>query len=117
MGFPRSLLRDRTALQHLGRSRAGLGLESVSNRHRNTMALESMEIAISSALYGCQTPRHQLDAGDVEPSHRALDGGFNILCQAAIAVEPGNGALHHPTPRQENEALGRVGALDDLDGP
>ena len=61
--------------------------------------------------------RHQLDAGDVEPSHRALDGCFNILSQAAIAVEPGNGALHHPTARQENEALGRVGALDDLDGP
>src|ERR1700674_1414867 len=57
------------------------------------------------------------DAGDVEPSHRALDGCFNILSQAAIAVEPSNGALHHPTARQENEALGCVGALDDLDGP
>ena len=70
----------------------------------------------SGASNGCQTARRQLDAGGVEPSHRALDGCLYILCQAAIAVEPGNGALH-PTARQENEALSRVGALDDLDGP
>jgi hypothetical protein len=35
-----------------------------------------------------KAPRHQLDAGDVEPSHGTFDGRFDIHCQAAVAVEP-----------------------------
>src|SRR5208283_545441 len=66
---------------------------------------------------GSQTTRHQLDAGNVEPSHCALYGCFDILGQASVAVQPGKGAFHHPTPGQQHKALGSVRPLDDLHRP
>ena len=35
------------------------------------------------------------------------------LARRAVAAEPGEAALDDPAPGQENEASGRVGALDD----
>jgi hypothetical protein len=73
--------------------------ESDSNRCCNTMALGNKRgLCPSGASNGCQTARRQLDAGGVEPSHRALDGCLYILCQAAIAVEPGK--VRSPTQRR-----------------
>src|ERR1700733_637141 len=80
-------------------------------------AMRSKQLIPDGLLDGCQTARHELDAGDVEPSNRAFDRCLDILCQAAIAVEPGDGALHHPPSRQQNEALSRIRPLDDLDAP
>src|SRR4051812_48831315 len=37
--------------------------------------------------------------------------------QASVAVQPGEGAFDHPTPGQQDKALGGVRPLDDLDGP
>jgi hypothetical protein len=45
------------------------------------------------------------------------DGFFPILGHSAALSEPGEGALHDPTSRQNLEPLCRIGALDDLDGP
>jgi hypothetical protein len=55
--------------------------------------------------------------GDHEPRLGAGDGCLPVLGQAAAASEPGIGPLHHPPTRQELEAYGGVGALDDLDPP
>lgn len=47
----------------------------------------------------------------------AGDGLLPVLSQPAAAAEPGEGPLHDPSSRQHFEALGGVGALDDLQGP
>ena len=47
---------------------------------------------------------------------RVVVQALPILCQAATAVQPSDGALHDPALRQHHElACGRVRALDDLD--
>lgn len=38
-----------------------------------------------------------------------------ILGKAAVATELGEGAVHHPAPRQHHEGLHVVGSLNDLD--
>ena len=50
-------------------------------------------------------------------SFRALNGFLPILCQPAASAQPCEGALHHPSSRQDFEALGTVGPFHDLDGP
>ena len=62
-------------------------------------------------------PCEELDAGDHQPGKGAFNGGFKIFGQPAVAVEPSDGALDHPAPRQQGKALGAVGTLDDLDRP
>ena len=42
---------------------------------------------------------------------------FHISGQMALAVQPGEGALHHPAARQQIKALGPIRPLDDLDRP
>src|ERR1035437_9364960 len=73
------------------------------------------------ALHGGSDPGeaagHQLDAGDVKPSHCAFYGCLEILGQASVAVQPGEGAFDHPPPGQEYKALGSIRPFDDLDGP
>jgi hypothetical protein len=59
----------------------------------------------------------QLDAGDEEPRLGAFDGRFEVFGEAAIAIEPGDGALDDPSSRQRLAALGGVGAPDDVEGP
>src|SRR5690242_5209097 len=61
--------------------------------------------------------REQLDTGDEEPGLRTFEGSLEVFCQAAIAVEPGDGALDHPSPRQALEAFGGSGTPDDLKNP
>jgi hypothetical protein len=47
----------------------------------------------------------------------AFDGRFEVFGEAAIAIEPGDGALDDPSSRQRLEALAGVGAPDDVEGP
>src|ERR1700758_3013860 len=63
------------------------------------------------------TARHELDAGDIEPGHRALDCPLDIFGEPAVAVQPRKGALHDPAARQQHKALGQVRPPDDLDRP
>jgi len=58
-----------------------------------------------------------LDAGDHEPGRGTGDGRLEVLGETAVAAEPGEGALHHPTPGQDLEARHAVASLDDLQRP
>ncbi len=73
-----------------------------------------MNCLISSS---CDPSNERLDACDHKPSLCTGDGGFAILGEPAIATEPGEGALDHPSPGQELEALRGIGTLDDLQCP
>jgi hypothetical protein len=44
------------------------------------------------------------------------DSLLEVLGEAAISVEPRQRPLDDPTAREDNEALGRIGPFDDLDG-
>lgn len=58
-------------------------------------------------MYGC----------DEAPCGCRSDGLLEVLGQASVSVEPSQGTLHDPASRQDFEALGCVGSLDDVDGP
>jgi hypothetical protein len=55
--------------------------------------------------------------GDQGPGGRAFDRALEVLGETTATAEPGEGALDHPAPRQDDEALGGRGALDDLERP
>ncbi len=63
----------------------------------------------------CESPGEELD--DREDGHcgRGLEQAFEVFGEAAIASQRGEGALDHPSPRQQVEALGVARALDDLE--
>lgn len=50
-----------------------------------------------------------------DPSFGAGDGSLDILCEPA--PEPGESAFNDPSLRQNLEAPGMIGALDDLQSP
>jgi len=59
----------------------------------------------------------ELHGGDVNPCFGALDRSLEVLCQAAVSIEPSQGSFDDPAARQRLTA-GRVsGVFDDLDGP
>lgn len=49
------------------------------------------------------------------------DGAGNcrleVLGEPAASAEPGKGPFDHPSARENFEALGEIGSLDDLNGP
>lgn len=55
--------------------------------------------------------------GDDDPGLGAGDCGLEVLGQPTASIEPGEGSLDDPSARQELEAFGLVGSLDDLDRP
>ena len=61
--------------------------------------------------------REQLDRGEIEPSLAAGYHGLEVLGEAAVAVEPGEGSFDHPSTRQDVEAGGAIAAFDDVDAP
>jgi hypothetical protein len=74
-----------------------------------------VKLVLSWRSGGGQTAGHQLDAGNIEPGDCPLDGCFHVLGQASVAVQPGEGALDHPTTGQQDKTLGNVRPFDDLD--
>src|ERR1700751_4565169 len=64
-----------------------------------------------------QSPDEELYRGDVNPRFGAGDRRLEILCQAAISIEPSQGSFDDPASRQQLKAGSISGALDDLDGP
>lgn len=53
--------------------------------------------------------------GDEEPGFGGFDRLLEVFGQPPAAADPCEGAFYDPAPRQQFEALGSVGALDDLD--
>src|SRR4051812_36792465 len=64
---------------------------------------------------GCQPAHEQLDDGDDGHGGRGVDQALEVLGEAAVAAEPGEGALDHPAPWQQVEAGGVARPPDDLE--
>ena len=65
----------------------------------------------------CDSSGNLVDRGDEEPGSGAFDSSFEVLGQASIAAQPGDGSFDHPPARQQLEAFCCVGALDDFQRP
>ena len=68
-------------------------------------------------LRACYTSNDKLNGGDIDPGLGALDGGFEVFGQAAVAIEPGEGTFDDPAAREDFEANGIGHAPDDFDAP
>ena len=66
---------------------------------------------------GCDESGEAADMGDGGPCCGAFDGFFPVLGETAAPAEPCEGAFDDPSAREDLEAVGLVGALDDLDRP
>ena len=64
-----------------------------------------------------QSPDEKLCGSDVDPGCGAGDWGFEILCQSAVAIEPGESSLHNLSALKELKASNSGGACDDIDRP
>src|ERR1700757_2665738 len=64
-----------------------------------------------------QSPDEELYRGDVNPRLGARNRRLEILCEAAVSIEPSQGSFDDPAARQQLKAGGVSGAFDDLDGP
>src|SRR5438132_10899962 len=64
-----------------------------------------------------ESPDEELYRGDVNPRLSARNRRLEILRQAAVAIEPSQGPIDDPAPRQQLKADSVSGAFDDLDGP
>src|ERR1700747_1340173 len=71
---------------------------------------------ISMAQGTSQSPDEELYRGDVNPRLGARNRSLEILCQAAISIEPSQGSFDDPAARQQYKAGSVSGAFDDLDG-
>lgn len=49
--------------------------------------------------------------------HGTFDGIFPVLGETPASPQPCKDSFDDPTARQDMEALGGIGAPDDLDGP
>ena len=59
----------------------------------------------------------QLHRGHVDPRYGARNRRLEILCQAAVSIEPSEGSFDDPSPWQQLKASSVNGAFDDLDSP
>jgi len=77
-------------------------------------------LGIGEDTVGCGSSEatcQQLDRSEVDPGLAAIDCGLEVLSEPAVAVQPGEGSLDHPAPRQDMKAGGLIGSLDDLNAP
>src|ERR1041385_2830924 len=65
----------------------------------------------------CEAASKKANAGDHHPGLGAGDGGLEVLGEAPIAAEPGEGALNHPAARLWLEGSDALLAGHDLDRP
>lgn len=65
----------------------------------------------------CDASGEELDRSDEEPCGCGRDGLFEVLGEAAVAIEPCQGSFDDPSAKQDFEALCDIGSLDDFDGP
>ena len=64
----------------------------------------------------CEHAGDAADVGDEQPCFGAGDGFLPVFRHAATASEPGEGALDHPSARDQFEANGSIRTLDNLNG-
>ena len=57
---------------------------------------------------------HESNGRELDEGERVAVEVLPVLGQSAAAVEPGDGAVDHPTPGLDDEALHPIGSLDDL---
>ena len=62
------------------------------------------------------SPEQEASESDVDHSFGTVDPLFVVAHEAAPARHPGERALDNPSTRDDFEAHGGVGSLDDLDG-
>src|SRR6516225_5520870 len=58
-----------------------------------------------------------MQKGDVDQSLGDRNRGFEILCQAAVAIEPSERSFDNPAAWQQRKASRVSSAFDDLNGP
>lgn len=68
-----------------------------------------------NSLYA-QPSGEEHDGGGVEEGDGGVDGSLEVLGEAAVAVEPGEGSLDDPASGQDLEADLMGDLLDDVDG-
>ena len=68
-------------------------------------------------MTGYEFPCDVLDCGHEEPCGGGGDASLEVFGEAAVSPEPREGAFDYPAARQEDEALGGVAPLDDLERP
>ena len=64
-----------------------------------------------------QASEHEFDHGEVDEGTSGSGEVFEIAGEAAVSADPGEGSLNDPAFGLEDEAFGRIAALDDLDAP
>lgn len=64
----------------------------------------------------CQSFQHEANHGELGECYGHDGEGFVMRHEAAVAPEPGKGALDNPAPPHKLEAALIVRALDDLEG-
>ena len=65
----------------------------------------------------CEASGDEADMSDEDPRLGTGDGLFPIFRQSPASVQPCESALDHPSAWDDLEALGGVGAFDDLHCP
>ena len=71
-----------------------------------------MRVGPKSSLTQTKLSEHETNRGEAEKSECVSGEIFEILGQAATAIEPREGALDNPASRQKLKPFGVIGAFD-----
>ena len=74
-----------------------------------------IRVGPKSSLTQTKLSEHETNRGEAEKSECVSGEIFEILGQAATAIEPREGALDNPASRQKLKPFGVIGAVDDFD--
>src|ERR1700730_14188964 len=74
-----------------------------------------LRVGPKSSLTQTKPSEHETNRGEAEKSERVSGEIFEILGQAATAIEPREGALDIQASRQKLKPFGVIGAFDDFD--
>src|SRR5580704_16445028 len=74
-----------------------------------------LRVGPKSSLTQTKLSEHETNRGEAEKSECVSGEIFEILGQAATAIEPREGALDNPASRQKLKPFGVIGAFDDFD--
>ena len=64
-----------------------------------------------------ESPEHDADHSETDKGRCGSGIALEIAGQTAIAADPSQSSLDHPSLWQDNKSLGFVGSFDDLDLP